>query len=129
LLPVHQGLLVLIGRLPIWLKATKLNHTAKKNRDIMWVNLLVNANAPHTKIIVTPRTNSKSNMLWWYSLHEVQIFIPVALTINGNIKLSLFIVSRHLLTRFACGKLKNQYRGFEDVKTDIGHYTSHTGFY
>ena len=42
LLPVHQMLLVMIGRLPIWLKATKLNHTEKKNRDIMRVNLLVN---------------------------------------------------------------------------------------
>jgi len=62
-------------------------------------------------------------------LHEVQIFIPVALTINGNTKLSPFIVSRHLLTRYACGELKNQYGGFEDVKTDIRHYTSHKMFF
>jgi len=62
-------------------------------------------------------------------LHEVQIFVPVALTINGNTKLSPFIFSGHLLTRYACGELKNQYIGFEDVKTDTRHYTSHTGFY
>jgi hypothetical protein len=39
-------------------------------------------NAPHTKIILKPRTNRKGNTLWCYSLHELQIFMPIALRDN-----------------------------------------------
>jgi hypothetical protein len=116
LLPVHEVLLVLIGTLPIWLKVTKINHTVKKSGHR--VSQFAGQRPMHRtrKLLWSHTRTEKSNTLWWYSLHELQISITIALTDNQRQHKTVAV---HCLTQFthpvACGELKNQYRGFEDI--------------
>jgi hypothetical protein len=120
-------LLVLIGRLPIWLKVTKINYTGK-NRDIVWVNLLVNAKCTAHENYCEATYEQKSKTLWFYSLHEVHIFVIVAMTRNQRQHTTVVFHCLAPFTHPVCVRwAQKPVQRFWGSKTDTRHYTSHTG--
>lgn len=76
--------LVLIGRLSLWPKLTKINNT-KFDRDFAEAT----PNPQSSKMVVKLRTNRKRQMCYCAILHEVNFFIIVALGNNGQLEIRI----------------------------------------